>query len=400
MNADGETERAVVVGYGEIGSKSRAVRSRMAETLRENLAAVLADRGFDCEVERSWARLLVRPDDGDPGTVDAAARAAAAVFGAVWARPALVVPPTVETIREGLATVAAGDAGSFAVRADRAGDHDFRSTDIEREGGATVADTGRPVDLGAPEHVYRVDCRESVAYVSGRQYDGPGGLPLGTQGRTVALVSGGIDSPVAAYETMRRGCEVVPLYVSLGEYGGADHEARAVETVERLARFAPDRDFSLRVVDGGAVVASVVDEVGPTRMLSLRRAMLAMAETVAEAVEAHAVVTGEMLGQKSSQTGPNLAVTDAATSLPVHRPLLTWDKADVVERARAIETFEDATVPVGCERVAPAHPETNASLEAVRAAEPPDLLDRARRAASSARLVDAAGPGGANEYRK
>jgi thiamine biosynthesis protein ThiI len=379
----GESDRAVLVGYGEIGSKSRRVRARMAETLRENLGAVLADRGVDAAVERTWSRLVVRADD-----VAAAAEAAADTFGVVWARPALVVDPTVEAVRDALASVAEGDTGTFAVRASRAGDHPFRSGDLERAGGAAVAATGREVDLDDPDRVYRVDCRREAAYVSGHQHGGPGGLPLGTQGRAVALVSGGLDSPVAAYETMRRGCEVLPVYVSLGDYGGPDHEARAVETVRRLARYAPDRDLRVRVVDGGAVVESVVETLGPTRMLSLRRAMLAMAAEVADGAGAHSIVTGEMLGQKSSQTGANLAATDAAVDLPVHRPLLARDKSAVVARAREIGTFEGATLPVGCDRVAPTHPETVATPESVRAAEPADLLDRARAAARNVRLVD------------
>jgi thiamine biosynthesis protein ThiI len=116
--------------------------------------------------------------------------------------------------------------------------------------------------------------------------------------------------------------------------------------------------------------------------------MLAAAEEVAGVVGAHSVTTGESLGQKSSQTGSNLAVTDAAVSLPVHRPLLTRDKNDVTEQARQVGTFDDSTLPVGCERVAPPHPETNATLAEVVAAEPDDLLDRARALVESVETVD------------
>jgi len=127
-------------------------------------------------------------------------------------------------------------------------------------------------------------------------------------------------------------------------------------------------------------------------MLSLRRAMLRAAAVVADDVGAHSLVTGEAMGQKSSQTGRNIAITDVAVDYPVHRPLVTRDKPDIVAMARELGTFEDATLPVGCERVAPPHPETNASLEAVRAAEPDDLLDRAAAAAADRRRID---PGGA-----
>jgi thiamine biosynthesis protein ThiI len=398
----------VVVGYGEIGSKSGSVRGRMLDRLATNLDAVLADRGLAASVERAWARLYVDGED-----VPRCARAAAETPGVVWARPARRCDPTLASIVTALCTVAAADPpgtdaptsggrddggesdgaedGSFAVRATRAGDdaHEFTSGDVERAGGAAVLDrVGGRVDLDDPDRTYRVDCREDRAFVSAVQYDGPGGLPVGTQGRVVALVSGGIDSPVAAWELLRRGCVVVPLYVDLGEYGGVDHRERAVETVDPLRRRAPNVDSRLRVVPGGPVVDRTARELDDTRMLSLRRAMLRMASVVADSVDAHAVATGESLGQKSSQTGPNLAVTAAAVDRPVHRPLLTWDKETVVAAARDLGTFADATLPVGCDRIAPPHPETAATLAAVEAAEPDDLLAHADRVARDVRVVD------------
>jgi thiamine biosynthesis protein ThiI len=381
----------VLVAYGDLGVKSRAVRRRMTDLLAENVAAVLDDRGVATSVEARWARLFVHPED--PADTGAAARAAADVFGVVAARPCLTCEASLDAVVERLRAAAADhDAGdSFAVRARRVGPddrHDFSARDVEREGGTAVAAvSGAPVDLDAPVRTYRVEVREDTAFVSARAFDGPGGLPLGTQGRAVALVSGGIDSPVAAWETMRRGCAVVPLYVDLGDYGGPDHRARAVETVRRLRRYAPGHLDGVWVVPAGDLVADLAASVGPTRMLSLRRAMLAAAAALAERESAHSVVTGEAMGQKSSQTGPNLAVTDRAVSLPVHRPLLTRDKNDIAETARRIGTFEDATLPVGCERVAPDHPETNATLAAVEAAEPDDLLDRARALVAEAEFV-------------
>jgi thiamine biosynthesis protein ThiI len=381
----------VVVGYGEIGTKSAAVRSKLVDRLATNLESVVADRGLDVTVEASWARLYL---SGPATQLDSAARAAAEVPGVVWTRPARRCETTLDAIVETLVGVAADhpEDDTFAVRGERAGPadaHPFSSSEIERVGGRAVLDAvAGTVDLDAPDRVYRVECREERAYVSHVSYDGPGGLPVGSQGTVVALVSGGIDSPVAAWQLLRRGSHVVPLYVDLGAYGGADHRARAVETVELLRRRAPNADLRLRVVDGGPVVERLVDHVGDTRMLSLRRAMLRMAAVVAADEGADAIATGEALGQKSSQTGPNLAVTDAAVDLPVHRPLLTWDKTDIVDRARELGTFDDATLPVGCERIAPTHPETAATRAAVVAAEPDDLLAQAVAVARNVRVVD------------
>jgi thiamine biosynthesis protein ThiI len=381
-------QRAVVVSYGEVGTKSSGVRAKMERRLRAQVEAALDPRGVDADVERRWSRIVVWTDDAET-----AAETCGVVPGVVSARPAAVCEPTLDDILETLAAVAADhpSGATFAVRGRRVGasdDHPFSSPDIERDGGSVVGElTGATVDLDDPDVTYYVECRESEAFVSTRTVSGPGGLPLGTQGRAVALVSGGIDSPVAAWEMMRRGSLVAPVYVDLGEYGGVDHRVRAEQVTRAIAERAPADEMPLRVVSMGPLVEELMETVVDTRMLSLRRAMLAAGDELADELGAHSVVTGESLGQKSSQTGVNLAVTDAAVDRPVHRPLLTWDKSDIVAAARDLGTYEDATLPVGCERVAPSHPETYATLEDVAAAEPDDLLARARELAREAGVV-------------
>lgn len=382
------TPDTVLVGFGDLSTKSREVRGKMTRRLRDNVAALLDARGVDATVEAEWARIVVHT-----AAADHAARVAADAMGVVWARPAVSRPADLDAVSRTLAALAVSrPADTYAVRARRAGDadgHDFSSRDIERAGGRAVGDAiDATVDLDAPDRTYDVEVRGDDAYVSATTYPGPGGLPLGTQDPLVALVSGGHDSPVAAYEAMRRGAPVVPLYVSLGDYGGPDHEARAVATVRRLARYAPNFDCRLRIVPGGPLADTLHGEVGDTRMLSWRRTLLTVAETVADREGAVGIVTGEALGQKSSQTAANLAVTDAAVDLPVHRPLLTWDKTAIVDRARDIGTDDDSSIAVGCERLAPPFPETRATLGDVEAAEPDDLLDRAAAAADDLRVVD------------
>ncbi|MFB6122169.1 MAG: tRNA sulfurtransferase [Haloferacaceae archaeon] len=388
MDQTTHAETTVLVSFGEIGTKSRQVRTRMTRRLRNNLAAVLAARGLSADVDQRWSRLVVSADDAD-----AAARAVADAPGVVWARPGEVTPATVDAVCDALERAAASHGeGTFAVRVNRVGeasDHDFSSRDLEAAGGRVVGElTGAAVDLDDPDRTYHVEVRNDRAYVSGTTYEGPGGLPLGTQDPVAALVSGGHDSPVAAWELMRRGAPVIPVYASLGDFGGPDNEARALATVRRLAKSAPNFDLDLRIVPLGDVVTTLLREVEETRMLSLRRAMLSAAEAVAEREDAVGVVTGEALGQKSSQTAANLAVTDAAVSLPVHRPLLTRDKPDIIAQARELGTYEDSSMAVGCRQVDPEFPETRATLDGVEAAEPDDLLARAADAASRLDVVD------------
>lgn len=380
---------AVLVGFGEFGTKSSEVRAKMADRLAGSVRSLLETRGIAGEVDRRWSRLVVRTP-----RPEAVAEAVATLPGVAFARPVLVVEATRDDVFDALRTLARdhGPEESFAVDGTRVGPadrHAFSGRDLNVEGGRLVEElTGAPVELDDPDRTYRIEVRGDDAFVSTVRFEGPNGLPLGTQGRVAVLVSGGIDSPVAAWRLMRRGCVPVPVYVDLGDYGGADHRARAFEVIRTLAERAPGEDVRPRVVDGSAVVDRLVADVGDTRMLSLRRAMLVMAEAVARRDGAHAVATGESLGQKSSQTGANIAATDAAATIPVHRPLLTADKSDIVAEARRIGTYDDSTLPAGCERVAPAHPETNASLDAVVDHEPDELLAMARDAGESASVAD------------
>ncbi len=320
----------VLVRHADVGVKSGKVQAEMERRLRDNIEAVVRDRGIDAEVERRWSRILLHADSDD---IDAAADAAADTFGVRSASPAAIVPPEKGPIVDALARSADANADAvgdtFAVRARRAGNPDV-----------------------------------------------------------VALVSGGIDSPVAAWEMMKRGAPIVPVYLELGDYGGPDHEARAMETVRRLADFAPNFDMNVRKVPAGDVMDLLAEEVGPARMLVYRRFMYRVAEHVARETNSSGIVTGEAIGQKSSQTARNLGATSQAADLPIHRPLLTMDKSEITERARDIGTFRDSTIPAGCNRIAPDYPETNATLEIVENAEPDDLFERAERAARDATIVN------------
>ncbi|MFB6134099.1 MAG: tRNA sulfurtransferase [Halanaeroarchaeum sp.] len=383
---------AVVVRHGDIGVKSSHVQAAMERRLVESIEAMLHERDVEAHTEHEWGRVFVRTE-----RAAAATDAVTDVFGVHTASPAVTVAPTLPAITDELAALAPAvyHGGSFAVEARRTGEHAFTSQDVGRKGGdaiwRAVDDEFDPtVDLDDPDHTFFVEVRDEEAFVFLEKRAGPGGFPLGSQAPLVALVSGGIDSPVAAWAAMRRGSPIVPLYVDLGEYGGPDHRAKAMRTIRTLARFAPGRDVRPRVVQGGDVVDRLVSRVSSTRMLSFRRFMYRVADAVAREEDAAGVVTGEAFGQKSSQTVRNLAAVDPASDLPVHRPLLTRDKQEIIERAREIGTYEDSTIDTGCNRVAPDSPATGASVEAVRAAEPDSLFEWAEAVAAGVEVVESA----------
>jgi thiamine biosynthesis protein ThiI len=382
----------VVVRDGDINTKSEPVRRSMEQRLIGNVSALLDARGVPGEIEYRRTRPLIHTDEA---SVEAATDAAADAFGVVSASPATCVAPDRDAIVDALAEAARAryDGGTFAVSARRAcKDHPYTSQELGEVGGAAIADAvadefDPSVDLDDPDLTFFVEAREDVAFVFLEKRPGPGGLPLGSQAPLVALVSGGIDSPVAAYEVMRRGAPVVPVFARLGDYGGPDHEARALETIRRLAEFVPNYDLRPYVLDVGETLSVLAARMNEGRMLAFRRLLFRAAETIARQEGAEGIVVGEAIGQKSSQTVTNLAATEAATDLPVHRPLLTWDKSDIENRAREIGTYGDSTIPAGCDRFAPAQPLTGASADAQAAREPPDLFDRADRIAGDAERV-------------
>lgn len=387
MNVPGAD--VVVVRHGDIGVKSSRVQSWMEATLATNLEAMLAALAIDGRVEHQRGRLFVRTDEPEAATA-----AATDVFGVVSASPARAVDPTLDAISEALTDVASRtyDGGSFAVDSRRAGEHDFTSQDVGRVGGEAIWRAVEPefdprVDLDEPDHRFAVEVRDAEAFVYRERVEGPGGLPVGTQDPLVVLVSGGIDSPVAGWLAMKRGAPIVPLYLDLGEYGGADHRSRAIETVRRLAGYAPGREWTVRVAPIGQPLGELEARVEGTRMLSVRRLMFQVAAAVADETGARGIVTGEAMGQKSSQTVKNLAVTDRVIELPIHRPLLSFDKQEIIERAREIGTYDTATIEAGCNRIAPDNPETGASLDRVEGAEPDALAEWAIEAAAEVELI-------------
>lgn len=384
----------VLVRYGEVGLKSKHVQRRMEARLRDNIRTALDREGVDATVDREFTRLYV---DATPGRIEEVTDVVTDTFGVVSASPAVRVEPTLATINARLAEFAREhyEGGSFAVRARRAGeDHGFSSEDIEHQGGSAVWTAAMErgvdpaVDLDDPDLTFYVECRPEEAFVFLEKREGPGGFPLGTQEPAVALVSGGIDSPVAAWEMMTRGCPVYPLYVDLGEFGGVDNRMRVVETVGTLGQYVPDGTLRLRVAPAGEAIGRIVDGTDTCRMLVVRRFMLRVAEQVARLVGAAGIVTGESIGQVSSQTSANLRATDEVTSFPVHRPLATRDKTAITDRAKAIGSYEDSTIDAGCHRLAPENPATGPPLSTVREAEPDDVEALVADAVDGIELVD------------
>jgi thiamine biosynthesis protein ThiI len=261
---------------------------------------------------------------------------------------------------------------TFAVRAKRA-DKSFHlpSPEINRiVGSAVQAQSHAAVDLNAPQLTITIEVVSREAFVALERLPGPGGLPVGSSGTVLALLSGGIDSPVAAWRMMRRGCEVAFIHFHGAPYQDRTSRDKATELVHLLTPY--QFQSRLHVVAFGEVQRQIVTQVNrPYRVVLYRRMMLRIAEAVAATIGAPALVTGESLGQVASQTLSNLTVTEEATTLPVLRPLIGMDKAEISAQAQHIGTFEISIQPDQdcCQLFVPRHPATRSTLGDIHAAE-------------------------------
>ena len=333
----------VVVHYAEIALKGRN-RPRFEQLLRRQLRRVLSPLG--CSSVRSlYGRLLVELPSGVD--FEKVRRRIEQVFGVAYFSRATVLEPTLEELRRGVdALVDQASFETFGVRVRRADKkHPWTSNELCRELGARIVQrTGKKVDLSNPDLWVELHLLSVEAILLWQKLPGPGGLPVGSAGRAVSLISGGIDSPVASYRMQKRGLELVYVHFHSVPYTSAASQHKVRDLVAHLA--AHQGPTSLYLVPFGEIQQTLVREApAEPRIILYRRIMLRVAEAIAENERALALVTGDSLGQVSSQTLANLDTVSRAASLPVLRPLVGMDKVEIIELAERIGTYEISIEP-------------------------------------------------------
>jgi len=278
--------------------------------------------------------------------------------------------------------------GSFRVSAKRA-DKRFPMTspEVEREvGGRIKTARGWKVDLEHAELVVHIELLTGEAFYFFGKERGPGGLPTGTAGRVVCLLSGGIDSPVAAHRMMKRGCSVTCVHFHSYPILSRASQDKARELVALLTKW--QRRSRLYLVPFGDIQQQVVLAVpAPMRVIVYRRLMMRIAEQIARARGAQALVTGDVVGQVASQTLENLAVIGSTVTLPVFRPLIGMDKEEITAEAMRLGSYTISIIPDQdcCTLFTPRHPLTRARLRQIESAEAvlpiDDFVERAIREA-------------------
>jgi thiamine biosynthesis protein ThiI len=357
-----------LVHYDEIALKG-GNRERFERLLAANLKRALEGAGPH-RVQRLFGRLVVELDKG--ASAGRLAARIARVFGVSRFAPALRLPPSIESLKEAVGAAVAGlPPRTFGVVCRRVNKRlPFTSADVARQVGAHIqALTGWPVHLDDPQLEVLIFLVDQFAYLGFGRLAGPGGLPTGSTGKVVSLISGGIDSPVATYRILKRGAEVVFVHFHSFPHTDAASQEK-VREIGRLLLPPGHRARLYRVPFAELQERIVTGTPQQYRVVLYRRFMVRAAEAIARREGALALVTGESLGQVASQTLENLHTIGSAAALPILRPLIGTHKVEIVEEARRIGTFETSIEPHEdcCSFLMPRHPVTRstpAELESI-----------------------------------
>lgn len=352
-----------LIHYGEVGLK-KGNRNLFIERLVDNIR--IAFHPNQVRIRKMRGRIIL---DAMPIEDEKTREILGRVFGIVNFAPAIVVEPSIESIKNAALELSKKEEfktfGIAARRANKA--FPMNSCEINKDVGAAVQKASKAgVHLDNPDLLIGVEVLEKEAIVCSNKIKGPGGLPCNEAEKVLCMLSGGIDSPVAAWRMMKRGCYPLFIHFHLAPFVSMASVDKVLTIAEKLLR--NQRSSRITLVPFGAIQQKIVTQCPPDyRVIFYRRFMMRIAEQVAIRNRAYAIVTGEALAQVASQTLLNLVAIEQAVSMPVLRPLIGLDKEEIMAEARAIDTYDLSIQPHDdcCSFLTPLHPVTKAKIAQV-----------------------------------
>lgn len=352
------------IRYGEIGVKSRKVRRKFEKKLMKNIMT-----GLECKFSNDNGRIILSTEKEDKTVREVLDR----IFGIVSYSRIYETVTDNEKIAEVIKTVLPElikeekfnpEYQTFAVKCRRVGEHDFSSQEMAAYVGSVVIElTDAKVNLSNPDFTVYVEVRDEKTFLYFEKIRGLGGLPVGSQGRVVCLISGGIDSPVAAFQMLKRGCSITLLHCDNYPYGEATVE-KVLKNAENLRRYSLGEEVKVYSIKYGKYLEHVMKEAPPRMTCVLcKSGMYQSAEILAINEKANAIVDGSSIGQVASQTLNNIEASRYHCRMPIFSPLISLDKLEIESIARKIGTYEVSIIPDGGCKAVPKYPETHADLE-------------------------------------
>ncbi len=364
-----QKENFLIIRFGpEIGVKSKRTRIRYEKNILENVKMVLNLLNVKPKrINHVLGRIYVEVDDA-PRVAGELVK----VFGISSISPSWKIPSKLDFFVKKASEIVVERLppnSTFKVECNRVGEHSFTSLDVSRKLGEKILGlrSDVKVNLDRPDSVVGVEIRNDNGFLFLKTFQGAGGFPFGCQGRIVCLLSDGLDSPVASWLVMRRGCVPVFVFFDLQPFSDKFLQHKALKNAETLAKWAPGTKLVFYIVPHGENLKYFAENAPKNLTCILcKRTMYRIAELIADKEKALGIVTGESIGEQASQTLWNLKVlSEAVNKYPVHRPLLGFDKTDTEEIARKIGTYEISKLKAkGCSAVPP-KPSLKADLKKV-----------------------------------
>ncbi|MBE6731259.1 MAG: tRNA 4-thiouridine(8) synthase ThiI [Ruminococcaceae bacterium] len=366
-------KEVILVKLGEMvlkGQNKNAFETILIKNIRRRLQSL-----GEFKVEAAQSTIYITPMD-DFCDIDEIEEKVGKIFGIVAYTRACIAEKELGKIQEAAAEYLENElltAKTFKVESKRS-DKKFAysSPEISREVGGYLLSKFHhlKVDVHNPDVTVRVEVREKGAYIHPNPKEGAGGIPVGTGGKAAILISGGIDSPVAAYMLARRGVQLTAIHFASPPYTSERAHDKVVRLLDKVHDYAGR--MKMYTVEFTKIQEQIRDNC-PEELATvlMRRFMMKVAQRVAEMEECKALITGESLGQVASQTLHAIACTDAVVTMPVFRPLIGTDKAEIVKLARKIGTFDISIEPFEdcCTVFTPRHPRTKPTVHVLEAAE-------------------------------
>ena len=390
----------VIKLFPEVSLKSQSIQRRFTMTLQGNISNILHRFDAQAKVERQWDKLIVSSPDGSAENRARFLDELVRIPGIQYILDVLVAPFTDEAdiLEQTRAVWGAQLTGkTFCVRVRRSGEHPFTSLDLQKYVGAGLATSCAHggVRLSNPDILIQLEVQQQTLYLVRAVHNGLGGYPLGTQEEVLSLLSGGFDSALASMQFIKRGSRVHYCFFNLG---GEAH-LRGVQQMAAILwnKYGSTHRVRFIAVDFSHVLIDIVEHIPlGNQGVVLKRSMLHVADQLAQRLDIPALVTGEALGQVASQTLSNLNVIDRASHTVVLRPLISWDKPDIIDQARVIGVAPLAErIPEYCGAIS-SNPTIKASLRQVEKDElqlDPALLQHALEQAQWFDVRDLALPG-------
>ncbi|MDK2820489.1 MAG: tRNA uracil 4-sulfurtransferase [Clostridia bacterium] len=358
----------LLVRYGEISLKGNN-RPYFEDKLLENMRYALAGLKTH-KMRKTYGRIFIEIEDD----LNEVSQRLQNVFGIISMSPTVTTTLDMDAISKTALKVLLDTPGkTFKVRTQRPNKKfPLKSPEINKQLGAYLLTNSQnqSVDVHNPDRVINVEIRNEGAYIYSRTIPGCGGLPVGVTGRGLLLISGGIDSPVAGYMGLKRGLELTGLHFYSFPFTSERSKEKVIDLCQALANYS--NSFRLVIAPFTEIQKSIRQHCPEEFYVTImRRMMFRIAQLVAEKEKALALLTGENLGQVASQTLQSMSVINKVVDIPVLRPLVAWDKSEIVEVARRIGTFDISIRPYDdcCTLFVPKHPATKPPLKLVEKAE-------------------------------